>query len=81
MISEELQELITPHLKEWLAEEDYVNIPMFFEEAYLMDDKDNHKVVALGFGEEAPLLVFDVVTGEYRGVYLENYVRMHGVPL
>lgn len=81
MISEDLRELITPHLREWLAEEDYVKIPQFFDEAYLMDDKDNRKVVALGFGEEAPLLAFDVVTGEYRGVYLENYVRTHGVPL
>ncbi len=81
MISNELKELITPHLKEWIAESDYTKIPSWFEEAYLMDDKEGQKVVALGFGEEAPLLAFDVLTGEYRGVYLEDYVRGHGVPL
>ena len=81
MISDELVERITPHLKGWIDESDYDKIPSWFEEAYLMDDKEGHKFVALGFGEEAPLLVFDFVTGEYRGVYLEEYVRMHGVPL
>jgi hypothetical protein len=41
MISNELKELITPHLKEWIAESDYTKIPSWFEEAYLMDDKES----------------------------------------
>lgn len=65
-ISEELQELLIPNLKEHLLEEDWQYIPDMIEEGVFTNTEDGNRLVTpTPIYEDAPAMQFSVETGEY----------------
>lgn len=82
MISDELKEQVMHGIRDVVPEENWGDIPGFFDRAYLMDYDDDCKVVVVGYWDDPnPVICLDVVTGNFVGVCTQEWVAEHGILL
>ena len=80
MITEELKQRLTPHIKEQLQEEDYPKVEGMLKECYrLLEDGEPIIVVSnKPFGNYDLTMKFHEETGEFLGPEQMSYAREYG---